>query len=36
MKVSKRRTSFAERYCVGSKPFTSPAIWDVYAAGRSG
>src|SRR5688572_31085191 len=33
MKVSKRRTSLAERYFAGSKPFTSPAIWELKAEG---
>jgi hypothetical protein len=31
MKVSKRRASLTDRTCAGSKPFTSPAIWEVKA-----
>ncbi len=33
MNVSKRRASLADRYCAGSKPFTSPAICELKGEG---
>jgi hypothetical protein len=35
MKVSKRRASLADRTFAGSKPFTSPAICELKAAGSN-